>query len=106
MRCGLLSYSRVGRISTGCIAASVGKSKAWALSKLSFCLTVSAPGADASTTVIDLSRGVVTQTSLVAATQAMPSGIESKVTHAPFCSDAASTATRYFASRELLLMRT
>jgi len=58
-------------------------------SKATFAFAVSAPGFDASRIRIDLSRGVVTQTSLVAATYATPSGIESSVRHAPFTSETA-----------------
>lgn len=53
---------------------------------------VSLAGSDASRTVIDVSRGVVAHTSLVAATYCKPSGDEGSATQAPRVSLAASTA--------------
>jgi hypothetical protein len=55
-------------------------------------LAVSVPGLVSSSTRIDLSRGVVTQTSFVAATHATASGEESSARQAPFFIDAASMA--------------
>src|SRR5262245_43742400 len=48
---------------------------------------------------IALSRGVVTQTSFVAATYARPSGIESSLTQPAFSSDAASIAQTFESPR-------